>query len=220
MSHILEIDSVQKYYDERSILTDVYLQCCTGEIIGLLGRNGSGKSTLMQIIFGTLDAQKFIRIDGKFYESPYKTKDLIAYLPQHDFIPKHLSVTSAAQLYLGKTNAEQFLDDALLKPLSNHKVGSLSGGEMRYLEVKLLLNTPCKFVLLDEPFSGVSPVVVEQIQKLILEKSPEKGIILSDHDYRNVLKITSRCCLIYQGSMKAISGQEDLVRWGYILHTS
>jgi lipopolysaccharide export system ATP-binding protein len=220
MLHILEVDSVQKYFGERSILTDVYLQCRTGEIIGLLGRNGCGKSTLMQIIFGTLDAQKFIRIDGKIYEAPYKTKDLIAYLPQHDFIPKHLSVKKAVHLYLGKAMAERFLDDAVLKPLSDHQVGSLSGGEIRYLEVKLLLNTPSRFILLDEPFSGVSPVMVEQIQKLILEKSPEKGIILSDHDYRNVLKITSRCCLLHQGSIKAIAGKEDLVRWGYILHAS
>lgn len=219
MLHILEVDSVQKYFGERSILTDVYLQCRTGEIIGLLGRNGCGKSTLMQIIFGTLDAQKFIRIDGTIYEEPYKTKDLIAYLPQHDFIPKYLSVKKAAHLYLGK-KTEHFLDDAVLKPLSNHKIGALSGGEIRYLEVKLLLNTPSRFILLDEPFSGVSPVMVEQIQKLILEKSPEKGIILSDHDYRNVLKITSRCCLIHQGSIKAIAGKEDLVRWGYILHVS
>lgn len=218
MSHILEVDSVQKHFDERSILTDVYLQCRTGEIIGLLGRNGSGKSTLMQIIFGTLDAQKFIRIDGKVYEEPYKTKDLIAYLPQHDFIPKHLNVKQAARAYLGKASSERFLDDAILKPLSKNKTGSLSGGEIRYLEIKLLLNTPSLFVMLDEPFSGVSPVMVEQIQKLILEKSPEKGILLSDHDYRNVLKITSRCCLIYQGSIKPVSGKEDLMRWGYILH--
>jgi lipopolysaccharide export system ATP-binding protein len=220
MLHILEVDSVQKYFGERSILTDVYLQCRTGEIIGMLGRNGSGKSTLMQIIFGTLDAQKFIRIDGTIYEEPYKTKDLIAYLPQHDFIPKQLNVKKAVHLYLGKEKTEHFLDDAVLKPLSDHKIGALSGGEIRYLEVKLLLNTPSRFILLDEPFSGVSPVMVEQIQKLILEKSPEKGIILSDHDYRNVLKITSRCCLIHQGSIKAITGKEDLVRWGYILHIS
>lgn len=218
MSHILEVDSVQKHFDERSILTDIYLQCHTGEIIGLLGRNGSGKSTLMQIIFGTLEAQKFIRIDGKVYEEPYKTKDLIAYLPQHDFVPKHLSVKLAAYLYLGKTAAELFLDDAILKPLSNNKTGSLSGGEVRYFEIKLLLNTPSKFIMLDEPFSGVSPVMVEQIQQLILDKSPEKGILLSDHDYRNVLKITSRCCLIHQGSLKQIAGKEDLLRWGYILH--
>jgi ABC-type lipopolysaccharide export system ATPase subunit len=217
MPHILEVDSVQKHFDERSILTDIYLQCRTGEIIGLLGRNGSGKSTLMQIIFGTIDAQKFIRIDGKVYEAPYKTKDLIAYLPQHDFVPKHLSVRQAARLYPGKASAERFLDDPVLKPLSGSKTGSLSGGEVRYLEIKLLLNTPCRFIMLDEPFSGVSPVMVEQIQKLILETSPEKGIILSDHDYRNVLKITSRCCLIHQGSLKQISGREDLLRWGYIL---
>lgn len=218
MSHLLEVDSVQKHFDERSILTDIYLQCRTGEVIGLLGRNGSGKSTLMKIIFGTLDAQKFIRIDGKVYETPYKTKDLIAYLPQHDFIPKHLSVKRAAHLYLGRVNAEKFLDDAILKPIAQNKTGTLSGGELRYFEIKLLLNTPSLFVMLDEPFSGVSPVMVEQIQKLILEKSPEKGILLSDHDYRNVLKITSRCCLIHQGSIKHISGKEDLMRWGYILH--
>ena len=216
MSHILETDSIQKHFGERSILTDIYLQCRTGEVIGLLGRNGSGKSTLLQIIFGSLEAQKCIRIDGKLYEQPYRHAGLISYLPQQGFIPKQLSVKQAASLYLGNTEAERFLDDDVLKPLLKSKAGTLSGGELRYLEVKLLLYVPSLFVLLDEPFSGVSPLTVERMQQLILETASEKGIILSDHDYRNVLKIAGRCCLLHQGSLKAIAGPEDLVRWGYV----
>lgn len=217
MRHVFEIDSVQKHYGNRSILTDVHLKCHTGEIIGLLGRNGSGKSTLLQIMFGTTAAEKFIRIDGKIYEQPYKTPGLVAYLPQHDFIPKHLSVKKAIELYITESERAAFIDDELLRPLYKHNSGSLSGGEKRYLEVKLLLHSPARFVLLDEPFNGVAPVVVEQIKLLIQKKSVEKGIILSDHDYRNVLSITTRCLILHEGSIKPVSEKEDLVKWGYIL---
>lgn len=217
MRHVFEIDSVQKHYSNRSILTDVHLKCHTGEIVGLLGRNGSGKSTLLKIMFGTTAAEKFIRIDGKVYEQPYKTPGLVAYLPQHDFIPKHLSVKKAIELYITESERAAFIDDKLLRPLYQHHSGSLSGGEKRYLEVKLLLHSPARFVLLDEPFNGVAPVVVEQIKLLIRKTSVEKGIILSDHDYRNVLAITTRCLVLHEGSIKPVSAKEDLVKWGYIL---
>ena len=86
-NHLLEIDSVQKHFDQKVVLSDVYLKCKTGEIIGLLGRNGSGKSTLLKIIFGIISADhKFVRVDGKVL---FKTNDLfneISYLPQEDSI--------------------------------------------------------------------------------------------------------------------------------------
>lgn len=216
MRHVFEIDSVQKHYGERSILTDVHLKCQTGEVIGLLGRNGSGKSTLLQIMFGTNDAEKFIRIDGRICEHPYKTPGLIAYLPQHDLIPKYLSVKQAIELYIPKAARAAFTDDELLRPLYKHNSASLSGGEKRYLEVKLLLHSPAHFVLLDEPFNGVAPVVVEQIKLMIQNKSLEKGILLSDHDYRNVLAISTHCLILHQGSIKQAADKEDLVRWGYL----
>jgi len=216
MPNLLEIDSVVKSYDTRVILTDIYLKCKTGDIIGMLGRNGTGKSTLLKILFGILQAdRKFIRIDGKFYDQPYKTINELCYLPQHSFLPQHLRVEKIVELYLGKSKKVSFLDDLVLSELSTNKISQMSGGELRYLEIKLLLHLESKFVLLDEPFNGVSPLLIEKIKKMILEMSEFKGIILTDHDYRNVLNVANRFCLIYDGGIKTITDMQELVRWGY-----
>ena len=214
----LEIDSVVKSFNHRPILTDIYLKCETGEIIGLLGRNGTGKSTFLKILFGTQSADnKFIRIDNRIFQNPYLTKNEICYLPQDNFIPKHLKVEKAVKLYLGKSKADMFLDDPILHSIRDNKTGSVSGGELRYLEIKLLLSTDCKFILLDEPFNGVSPVLIESIKDLIKTKSNTKGIILTDHDYRNVLDIANRYCLLFDGGIKQIKDKNDLVNWGYLV---
>ena len=217
MSNLLEIDSVVKSFDMHVVLTDIYLKCRTGDIIGMLGRNGTGKSTLMKIVFGTLRADtKFIRIDGKVYNQPYKTINEICYLPQDSFLPKHLSIEKTIELYLGKNQVQNFLEDPILNKLNTSKISYLSGGELRYLEIKLLLHTDCKFILLDEPFNGVSPILVGEIKKLILKTSEFKGIILTDHDYRNVLDVANQFCMIYDRGIKRIDDKEELVRWGYI----
>ena len=216
MSSILEIDSVIKGFGDRQVLTDIYLKCQTGDIIGMLGRNGSGKSTLLQTIFGTLTAEKFIRINGKVYERPYKTLDQICYLPQHDFLPKQLTIEKIIKLYLDKKELNLFLDDELLRTLRKSKISFLSGGELRYLEIKLLLNSKSKFILLDEPFNGVAPIMVETIKSLIKKASKTKGIILTDHDYHNVLNVANKYCLIYDGGIKEVTEKLDLVKWGYI----
>ena len=218
MSNLLEIDSVVKSFDMHVVLTDIYLKCRTGDIIGMLGRNGTGKSTLMKIVFGTLRADtKFIRIDGTVYNQPYKTINEICYLPQDSFLPKHLSIEKTIELYLGKNQVQSFLEDPILQKLNTSKISYLSGGELRYLEIKLLLHTDCKFILLDEPFNGVSPILVGEIKKLILKTSEFKGIILTDHDYRNVLDVANQFCMIYDRGIKRIDDKEELVRWGYIL---
>jgi len=217
MQNLLEIDSVVKAFDMHIVLTDIYLKCQTGDIIGMLGRNGTGKSTLMKILFGTLQADsKFIRIDGKVYNQPYKTINEICYLPQDSFLPKHMSIEKTIELYLGRNQVQDFLEDSILKKLNTSKISHLSGGELRYLEIKLLLYTDCKFILLDEPFNGVSPILIGEIKKLILKMSELKGIILTDHDYRNVLDIANQFCLIYDGGIKRINEKCELVRWGYI----
>lgn len=217
MPSLLEIDSVIKSYDDRPVLTDIYLKCETGDIIGMFGRNGSGKSTLLKILFGILAAErKFIRIDGKVFDCPYKTKNELCFLPQHDFLPKYMKAAKAVELYLGKDAVETFFADNILKKLNNNKVSELSGGELRYLEIKLLLKTESKFILLDEPFNGVSPLLVEYIRGLIVESSKTKGIILTDHDYKNVLDVANRYCLIYDGGIKTVTSKEGLIRWGCI----
>ena len=217
MPNLLEIDSVVKTYDSEFVLTDIYLKCKTGDIIGMLGRNGTGKSTLLKILFGILPAdRKFIKIDGKVYDQPYKTINEICYLPQHPFLPNQFKVNKAVELYLGKSNVVSFLEDSVLSELKTSKISHLSGGELRYLEIKLLLHLDCKFVLLDEPFNGLSPLLIEKIKKMILEMSEFKGIILTDHDYRNVMNVANRFCLIYDGGIKTITDVQELVRWGYI----
>lgn len=217
MSSLLEIDSVLKAYGERQVLTDIYLKCETGDIIGMLGRNGSGKSTLLRILFGTLTAdRKFIRIDGRVHTNPYKTKNELCFLPQHDILPKYLKAQKAIELYLGKEVVESFFEDQAIARIKNSKVSELSKGELRYLEIKLLLNTESKFVLLDEPFNGVSPLLVGYIKSLIMESTKTKGIILTDHDYKNVLDVANRYCLIYDGGIKTITNKQELVKWGYI----
>ena len=217
MPSLLEIDSVIKSYDDRPVLTDIYLKCETGDIIGMFGRNGSGKSTLLKILFGILAAErKFIRIDGKVFDCPYKTKNELCFLPQHDFLPKYMKAAKAVELYLGKDAVETFFADNILKKLNNNKVSELSGGELRYLEIKLLLKTESKFILLDEPFNGVSPLLVEYIRGLIVESSKTKGIILTDHDYKNVLDVANRYCLIYDGGIKTVTSKEGLIRWCYV----
>ncbi len=211
MSNLLEIDSVLKSYDMHVALTEIYLKCQTGDIIGMLGRNGTSKSTLMKILFGTLAAdRKFIRIDGKIYNQPYKTINEICYLPQDSFLPKHLSVKKAVELYLGRNQVVEFMNDSVLQKLNTNKISVLSGEELRYLEIKLLLHTDCKFLLLDEPFNGVSPILVGEIKKLILKMSEFKGIILTDHDYRNVLDVANQFCLIYDGGIKRINDKREL----------
>jgi ABC-type multidrug transport system ATPase subunit len=155
-SHILEVDSVQKRFGEKSILTDVYLKCETGDIIGLLGGNGSGKSTLLKIIFGIIDADnKFISIDGNVTQhAPQLLRD-ISFLDHDNFIPQNFSVRKAIALSINKENVPQFHKDEVIHPIIDKKIKHLSGGEKRYLEIMLMLCNDSKFALLDEPYNGL-----------------------------------------------------------------
>lgn len=109
MRNCLEVDSIMKSFGEKTVLTDIYLRCEPGEIIALFGWNGCGKSTLLHIIFGTLPCErKFIRINGKVQNKPAYRSGLIAYLPQHDFLPGNLSVKKVAHLYLSQEDEHLF----------------------------------------------------------------------------------------------------------------
>jgi lipopolysaccharide export system ATP-binding protein len=217
MSNLLEIDSVIKTYNTHQVLTDIYLKCKTGDTIGMLGRNGTGKSTLLKILFGTLSADsKFIRINNKIYDQPYKSASELCYLPQDSFLPRQLSIKKVIELYLGKSQVSSFLDDSILFKLKESKVSHLSCGELRYLEIKLLLNLDSKFALLDEPFNGMSPILIDSVKNLLLDNSTNKGIILTDHDYRNVLDVANRFCLVFDGGLKEINDKNELVKWGYL----
>ena len=217
MSYLLEADSILKEFGDNRVLTDIALRCQTGDIIGLLGRNGSGKSTLLKILFGTLSADhKFIRINNSILKKPFKVKNTIAYLPQDNFLPKDITLKKVFKIYSDRLDEKGFLDDEIFSEISETKIGNLSGGELRYLEVKLLLYLDTAFLLLDEPFNGISPLHVEIVKKMILEKSQKKGIILTDHDYRNVLDVATKYYLLFDGGLRKVTSKEDLIEWGYV----
>jgi len=217
MSSHLEVDSIRKSFGDKQVLTDISLKCQPGDIIGLLGRNGTGKSTLLKIIFGTLYTDyKFIRIDDEVLTQPFKTKNSIAYLPQDNFLPKNITVNKVVEIYSDDFDQRKFLEDDVLSKVAGTKIGNLSGGESRYLEVKLLLNLDSVFVLLDEPFNGISPLHIELIKAMILNKSSKKGIVLTDHDYRNVLDVANKYYLLFDGGLKSVKTKQDLIDWGYV----
>jgi len=216
-NNTLYIDSINKTYNNKTILKDIYLKVNTGDIVGILGRNGSGKSTLLKIIFGTVEAEnKFIKVNDRLLEKPYKEKNVIKYLPQDDFLPKQIKVKKLIQMYLKKENIENIANDKIIERIIERKVNDLSGGELRYLEIKLLMSLDSMFVLLDEPFNGVSPILVGEMKKDIIKNSSSKGIILSDHDYRNVLSVANKIYIIINGSIKELKNNEELKYYGYI----
>jgi lipopolysaccharide export system ATP-binding protein len=217
MSDLLEVDSIRKEFGTNQVLTDISLRCQDGDIIGLLGRNGSGKSTLLKIIFGTLYTDhKFIRINGLILSQPFKKTHTIAYLSQDNFLPETLTVMQVVKIYSDGIVRKEFFEDEVLSKVLETRIRNLSGGESRYLEVKLLLSLNTHFVLLDEPFNGISPIHTELIKKLITEKSQKKGIILTDHDYRNVLDVANKYYLLFDGGLKRVKTKQDLIDWGYI----
>jgi lipopolysaccharide export system ATP-binding protein len=217
MSSHLEVDSIRKSFGAKQVLTDIALKCQPGDIIGLLGRNGSGKSTLLKIVFGTLFTDyKFIRINDELLTQPFKSKSKIAYLPQDNFLPKNITVNKVVDIYSDDFDHKLFLEDEVLSRLTETKIGNLSGGESRYLEVKLILSLNSTFILLDEPFNGISPLHVDLIKTMIITKSLHKGIILTDHDYRNVLDVANKYYLLFDGGLKTVKTKQDLINWGYI----
>lgn len=212
----LEIDSVLKSFEERPILADIYLKCCRGDIIALFGRNGTGKSTLLNIIFGTLKADRsFIRIDGKVMNGPAFRSGLLAYLPQHPFLPSHLKVSQVAELCIAPEDRRRFLADKILFRIRTSRICEISAGEQRYLEIKATLFSPAPYILMDEPFSGVSPVAAEQIRILMSECARNHGIILADHNFREVHKIANRLTLLDQCYLKEVKKIEELISYGY-----
>ena len=115
MSSLLEVDSIRKAFGDKQVLTDIALKCQPGDIIGLLGRNGSGKSTLLKIIFGTLFTDyKFIRINDEILDQPFKTKNIIVYLSQDNFLPKNITVKQVVEIYSDDLDHKEFLDDEVL----------------------------------------------------------------------------------------------------------
>lgn len=217
-SHLLEIDSVMIDFKGRSILSDVSLRCHTGQIVGLLGSNGSGKSTLLKIIFGIQHTyNKNIRVDGKVYQKPYLENNLIGYLPQNGFLPANLSLKKIVKQYVkGKKMKDDILGHSCFKYHHSSKVKYLSGGERRLFEVMFLLGQNYKFILLDEPFSGIEPKYREAIIELLNEHKADKGFIITDHYYRAILKASNELFLLHEGRIIGIKEWKELENYQYV----
>lgn len=202
----------------RNILTDIYISCRTGEIIGLLGRNGCGKSTLLKIIFGSLpNEDKNVRINGTTYARPFSEGNLIAYLPQKHFLPTGISVYRIISIFIrSPEKRKRIIQDERIAVHLRKKASELSGGTLRYLEILLLLNLDTCFVLLDEPFSGIEPLYKDLIKALLNEYSSHKGFIITDHDYRHILEVSTKVILLTNGVCKSVGNLDDLKQWNYL----
>jgi ABC-type multidrug transport system ATPase subunit len=216
MNHILEADGVQLNYGLRPILTDVYVRCETGKVTGLLGRNGSGKSSLMRIIYGILPAYaRSVRINGKSTPQAFLSPDQVMYLPQHPLIPKNLTLSEVFRDH--GLDAGVFSREFPEYEKHLHgRLSGLSGGETRMLELYLMLKSRARFILLDEPFTHISPLQVEKLREMIDEEKKNKGILITDHIYRQVVEISDVLYLLAEGKTHLIRRESDLGDLGYI----
>lgn len=213
---ILEIDNVELYFKEKRILNGIYLKAETGKTTGILGSNGCGKSCLLKIIFGSLKPKyKLIRINSKAVLKPlYQTK-LVAYLPQHHFIPNRIKVRTAFKLF--KVSWENFIVDfESFSVFKNQNLNKLSGGERRLIETYIILKSDRKIVLLDEPFSHLAPLHIEKIKKLITAEKQHKSIIITDHMYRHIIDTSDNIYLIKGGHTKLINDLTELEDYKYL----
>ncbi len=215
----LNVTNLSKSYGKKMIVNDMDLRCSTGEIIGVFGSNGTGKSTLLQCIFGTLKANEIrITIDDKHIvpRNVISSKQ-IGYLPQDSFLPKGRKVREVIPLVFPNGDDQDRIFYAQgIHAIENSKVGKLSMGELRYLEVLLLCHLKHRFLLLDEPFSMIQPSYKELIKGLLFRVKKEKGIIVTDHYYEDVLAVSDRNMLLKNGKLLVVEGKGDLIIHGYL----
>lgn len=212
---ILSAKNLKKSYGSRRVVDDMHLSIASGEIIGLLGPNGAGKTTTFYLVVGMvhpesgqvmLDQQEISRMP--MYQ---RARLGIGYLPQEPSIFRKLSVADNLRIVLEtlpltparqKEKQEKLLTELGLIERRNQIAGTLSGGEKRRLEIcRALLNDP-KFLLLDEPFVGIDPITVADLQDILSKlRSQGLGILITDHNVRDTLKIIDRAYIIYQGKV-------------------
>ncbi len=213
----LHADSITKSFGTKQILKDMYIGCESGTVTALLGRNGTGKSTLLKIIFGTVKGDsQYIRVDDNILQNQMDRKGRIAYLPQYSFLPKGIKIKNLIPLFCNRENTGKLLTLELMKPLLNETCRNLSGGEKRMAEALLILYSDSKFILLDEPFSGLSPKLTVEMQSIIKEQAEHKGIIISDHRFQDVLDISDEVYLLSDSYLKQIKNLKELEQHNYL----
>jgi lipopolysaccharide export system ATP-binding protein len=220
----LYTNSIQKTYKGRAVVKGVTIEVNQGEIVGLLGPNGAGKTTSFYMIVGLVkpDQGTVILDDIDITKYPmYKRAQLgIGYLPQEVSVFRKLSVEDniLAILEMTKLNKaqrlerlEQLLEEFSLTHVRKNLGHSLSGGEKRRTEIARALATNPKFVLLDEPFAGVDPIAVEDIQSIIADlRNKNIGILITDHNVQETLSITDRAYLLFEGNILKAGTAEEL----------
>ena len=215
MVHRLEVDSVYLEFNGRRILSDIYLKCETGKITGLLGRNGNGKSCLMNVIYGNLKASsQSVRIDDEHVPNAYQRPDLLLNLPQFNFIPKNLSLKRIfSDFNVDYSSLELVFPE--FKSKYKTAIKDLSGGQGRLIEIFLLLKKSSRFVMLDEPFSHLSPIHIEVVKELIQQEKANKGFLITDHMFRHIVQICDDLYVLADGKMHLTKDVQELEFLGY-----
>ncbi len=221
---ILQADHLIKRYKGRAVVNDVSLQVGQGEIVGLLGPNGAGKTTSFYMIVGLIKpAQGIIKLDGKeITKLPmFKRAQMgIGYLPQEASVFRKMSVEDNISAVLEMTNLskadqkaklEKLLGEFGLENVRKSNVDVLSGGERRRTEIARALAVDPKFILLDEPFAGIDPIAVEDIQQIVSGlKQRNIGVLITDHNVQETLSITDRAYLLFEGKILLSGSAEEL----------
>ena len=221
----LRADNLRKSYRSRVVVKDVSLSVHSGEVIGLLGPNGAGKTTCFYMMVGLvpMDGGE-LYLDGErltHMAIDKRARRGLSYLPQEASIFRRLTVADNVRAVLelherDRSTLELKLDDLLrelhVSHLRDNPAISLSGGERRRVEIARALATEPRFILLDEPFAGVDPIAVLEIQKIIgFLKSRGIGIVITDHNVRETLGICDRAYIINDGSVLAFGKPEEIV---------
>lgn len=214
----LTISGLTKVFKSKTVLNNVALELCTGTITGVFGSNGSGKSTLLKIIFGTVKADSIhIKLNGNSINTnEVIPRQIVAYLPQEPFIPKNLKVRDVIPLYYKGDLQDKIFYAPGISKITATTVGRLSMGELRYLELLLVGNLNHPFIMLDEPFSMVEPLYKEKIKEFLVALKETKGILLTDHYYKDVLSISTNNLLLKQAQMITIATEKELADEGYL----
>jgi len=223
--HLLEIKGLAKSYDGREVVRGVDIEVKRGEIVGLLGPNGAGKTTTFYMIVGIIAPNNgsIVFDNNNITSLPIheRARFGIGYLSQEASIFRKLTVEEnilaiLETLPINKLERRQrlefLLEELNISHLAKNKAFTLSGGERRRLEITRALVTNPSFILLDEPFSGIDPIVVNEAQEIIKElKEKGLGILLTDHNVRETLSITDRAYLIAEGKILISGNATELI---------
>ena len=223
---ILKTTNIVKAYKGRKVVDNVNIKVSQGEIVGLLGPNGAGKTTCFYMMVGLIksDLGLILLNDKNISHKPmYERAKLgIGYLAQEASVFRKLTVEDniRAVLEIGSLSKldqnkklEELIEEFSLQRVRKNRGDLLSGGERRRTEIARALATDPKFLLLDEPFAGVDPIAVEEIQKIIFQlKNKNIGVLITDHNVQETLAITDRTYLMFEGSILKDGKPEDLAK--------